>query len=246
LRFAISNLTLLVAMYVAGCDGATASESAATPPRGAPTFGTATLTGVVKFIGAAPARTIISNQPCCDGAPRELKDEAIVVNDNSTLANVLVYLEGVPPSDGSSRPATLLDQKDCRYVPHVIAVQTGQPLRIHSSDATLHNVHYNAAANPPANFAMTSAGAEQNVAFKTKEFIRVKCDVHPWMSAYIGVFEHPFFATSNDTTGQWQIEKVPAGKYTLVAWHEQLGELRQPMEIKDHQTVEMTLQYKAP
>jgi plastocyanin len=233
-------------MCLVGCDGATANESPAAVPRVAPTFGTATLKGVVKFIGTPPTPATIANVPCHEGATKQLKDESVVVNDNQTLANVLIYLEGIQASDGSNRAPALLDQKDCRYVPHVIAVQTGQALRIHSSDATLHNVHYNAAANPPANFAMTSAGAEQSVTFKRKEFIRVKCDVHPWMTAYIGVFDHPFFAASAAGTGQWQIDKVPAGKYTLVAWHEQLGELRQPVEVKDNETAGIELSYKAP
>jgi plastocyanin len=229
-----------------GCDGSNANESPAAATQGAATLGSGTIKGVVKLIGTPPTRAMIKNEPCCPGATKELKDETVVVNDNNTLANVLLYLEGVPASDGSGRAPATLDQKDCSYVPHVLAVQVGQTLRVHSDDPTLHNVHYNASANPAGNFAMTSAGAEKNVTFKKAEFIRVKCDVHPWMTAYVGVFGHPFFAASTVGAGDWKIEKVPAGKYTLVAWHEQLGEVRRPVEVKESQTIEMSVEYKAP
>jgi hypothetical protein len=107
-------------------------------------------------------------------------------------------------------------------------------------------VHYNATANPSSNFAMQTAGAERSVTFKNKEVVRVKCDVHPWMTAYIGVFDHPFFATTGKGEGSWAIEKVPVGKYTLVAWHEQFGEQRKTIEVKESETIETELSYAAP
>jgi plastocyanin len=215
-------------------------------PRSKPVFGTATVKGVVKFIGTPPPRATIANQPCHAGAAKELKDETVVVNENNTLANVLVYLEGVPASDAADAPPALLDQKDCRYVPHVVAVQTGQTLTIRSSDPTMHNVHYNATKNDSANIGMIAAGTEKNVTFRNAETIRVKCDVHPWMTSYIGVFEHPFFAATGEGEGNWKIEKIPAGKYTLVAWHEQYGEQRQNVEVQENETIEKTFEYKAP
>jgi plastocyanin len=215
-------------------------------PRPKPTFGTGMIKGVVRFVGTPPQMATIKNDPCCQGSPKELKEETVVVNENKMLANVLVWLEGVPSSDGSDRAPALLDQKDCRYVPHVVGVQTGQTLRVRSSDATIHNVHYNATENTSSNFAMQSAGAERLVTFRNKEVIRVKCDVHPWMTAYIGVFDHPFFAATCEGDGSWKIEKVPAGKYTLVAWHEQFGEQRQSVEVTENQTIETELSYKAP
>ncbi len=200
----------------------------------------------MKFTGTPPPRETIPNKPCHDGAP-ELKDETVVVNADGTLANVFVYLAGVPASDGSDRPPALLDQKNCRYEPHVIGVQVGQPLTIRTSDpGTMHNVHYVPQQNPAANFGLTVAGAEKKVTFDQAEFIRVKCDVHPWMTAYIGVFESPFFALTSEASGSWSIEKVPAGDYKLIAWHEQYGTLEQPVSVKENQAVAVTVTYKAP
>jgi plastocyanin len=209
-------------------------------------FGSGTIKGVVKFVGTPPLRRAIANQPCHDGAAKELKDETVVVNENGSLANVLVYLEGVPASDGSERAPAVLDQKDCRYVPHVVGVQVGQTLTIRSSDPTMHNVHYNASRNAPANFGMTVAGSEKPVTFNNGEFIRVKCDVHPWMTSHIGVFEHPFFSATGEGDGAFSIAKVPAGQYKLIAWHEQFGTLEQAVAVNENETIETNYEYKAP
>jgi hypothetical protein len=210
-------------------------------------FGSGTIRGTVRFIGAPPPRETIPNKPCHAGAP-ELKDETVVVNADGTLANVFVYLASAPASDGSDRPAELLDQKDCRYVPHVVGVQSGQTLRIRSSDGqgTLHNVHYAPQKNPAANFGLTAAGAEKSVKFDQAEFIRVKCDVHPWMTAYIGVFPSPFFAATSEKSGSWEIGKVPAGEYKLIAWHEQYGAIEQTVNVKENEIAEVSVTYKAP
>jgi len=201
----------------------------------------------VKFIGTPPPRESIANKPCHANAP-ELKDETVVVNADGTLANVFVYLASAPASDGSDRPAALLDQKDCRYAPHVVAVQAGQKLRIRSSDpnGTPHNVHYVPEKNPAANFGLTTAGAEKEVTFDQAEMIRVKCDVHPWMTAYIGVFDSPFFAVTSEASGSWTIDRVPAGQYKLIAWHEQYGMVEQTVSVKENEAVEVGVTYQAP
>jgi len=211
-----------------------------------PTFGTGSIRGTVKFIGTPPPRAEIPNQPCHEGAGT-LKDETVVVNSNGTLANVVLSLTGVAPSDGVDRDAALLDQVNCRYVPHVVAVQVNQKLTIRSSDPkTLHNVHYNPSNNPAGNFGMTQAGAERQVSFHNPEYFRVKCDVHPWMTGYVAVFDHPFFAVSSETDGSFEIKKIPAGHYTLTAWHEQYGKVEQPVDVTENQAIDVTLEYKAP
>ena len=199
----------------------------------------------MKFTGTPPVMGEIANQPCHEGA-KPLKEETVVVNPNGTLANVFVYLADAPASDGSSREPALLDQVDCQFVPHAVGVQVGQALRIRSSDPTLHNVHYTAQHNTPANFGLTVKGAEKSVRYVAHEFLRVKCDVHPWMTGYIGVFDSPFFAVSNTKDGSFQIPKVPAGKYKLTAWHERYGQMEQAVEVKDDQAVDVTVEYKAP
>jgi plastocyanin len=236
-----------VVLLIGGC-GRDADESPAAPPRAQPTYGNATVRGTVKFVGSAPKRAEITNKPCHDHAASPLLDETVVVNEKTgTLANVFLCLADAPPSDGSAREPAVLDQKDCRYVPHVVGVQVGQRLRVKSSDPkTLHNTHYAPQANRPGNFGLTDAGMERSVTFEKPEFIRVKCDVHPWMTAYIGVFDSPFFATSGENEGRFEIARVPAGKYKLIAWHEQLGQVEQPVEVKDGEAVDVTVTYKAP
>jgi plastocyanin len=232
-------------LLVAGCGR---EESKPTPSRAQPTYGSGTIRGTVKFVGTPPKRAEIVNKPCHDGAASPLLDETVVVNEKTgTLANVFLYLADAPLSDGSQREAAVLDQKDCRYMPHVVGVQVGQPLRVKSSDPkTLHNVHYNPSANAPGNFGLTDAGAERSVKFEKAEFIRVKCDVHPWMTAYLGVFDSPFFATSSEDAGQFEIAKVPPGRYKLIAWHEQFGQVEQSVEVKDQMPVDVTVTYKGP
>jgi hypothetical protein len=203
----------------------------------------------VKFVGTAPKRNEIANQPCHADAKSPLLDETVVVNEEAAaLANVFVYLADAPASDGTSNEPAALDQKDCRYVPHTVGVQVNQRLRIGSSDPkTLHNVHYDPSVNRPNNFGLTDAGAEKTVRFDKAEFIRVKCDVHPWMTAYVGVFDHPFFATSDERTGEFEITRVPPGTYNLAAWHEQLGPVaQQQVVVADNATVEVDVTYKAP
>jgi len=233
----------MVAAALVACDSR--EDSTAAPPRGQPVYGSGAVKGSVKFIGTPPVMADIANQPChAEAGP--LKEETVVVNENGTLANVFVYLADVPASDGSSREPALLDQIDCRYVPHAVGVQVGQTLRIRSSDPTLHNVHYTAERNTPANFGLTVKGAERSVKFDAAEFLRVKCDVHPWMTAYIGVFDSPFYAVTSDTDGGFEIPNVPAGKYRLVAWHERYGQIEQPVELKDDGVVDVTVEYKGP
>lgn len=239
----------LIAAGVVACDqqetAAGGASAAGAPARAEPVFGSGVLRGAVKFVGEAPVMAEIANEPChADAEP--LKEETVIVNPNGTLANVFVYLEGVAPSDGSARQPALLDQVNCRYTPHAVAVQVGQTLIIRSSDPTLHNVHYNAAKNPPANFGLTVKGAEKQVKFEASEFVRVKCDVHPWMTAYVGIFNSPFFAVSSDSDGGFEISGVPAGAYKLIAWHERYGTLEQPVEVKDDQVVDVTLTYSGP
>ena len=154
-------------------------------------------------------------------------------------------MKGGPRFSGASRDAALLDQKDCQYVPHVLGVQIGQPLEIRSSDPTMHNVHFVPDNNAPGNYGMTQAGDERKVTFDNADIIRFKCDVHPWMTAYVGVFDNPFFAVSaND--GSFEIAKVPAGSYKLVAWQEQLGTIERDVVLTSDQPIDVNFEFKPP
>lgn len=228
---------LILALALLGCDRQTKTESARAPlPQSVD--GSGVVHGKVLFVGTPPIRNqITANDPCCMGEPAIL-DETVVVNPNQTLRNVFVYLENAPVTEGSSRSPALIDQVRCTYTPHVVAIQVDQQLRIRSSDPTLHNVHYIPQANRARNLAMTSAGAETTVSFDYPEFIRLKCDVHPWMSAWVGVFEHSFFATTADS-GDFELKGIPDGTYTLVAWHELYGTQKQTVTVSGEQPLEI-------
>jgi plastocyanin len=180
---------------------------------------------------------------CCPGAAPAV-DESTVVNDDGSLKDVVVYVKDGPNvqqvSQGTS-PATL-DQKDCRYVPHVLALRTGQPLDVTSHDPTIHNVHVLASANESLNFAEAAVGATRQLTFAAPEFIRVKCDVHPWMNASIAVFDHPFFAVTGDD-GQFKLDRLPIGNYTLVAWHEKYGTIEKSFSVTGSTPVDVQFDY---
>lgn len=226
----------------AGCDRSSGDHSPATASPTTQLTGNGVVRGRVVFEGTPPEMRAIANQPCHDGAA-PLKEESVLVDGHGGLRNTVVYLEGGPEIGGTppSEPA-LLDQVNCRYVPHVLLVRTGRPVRIRSSDPTLHNVHYNPQKNPQANFGMTGAGQEKTVTFKYPEWIHVRCDVHPWMSAWIAVVNTPL-AVLSAADGSFAIEHIPPGQYKLVAWHERLGRQEQPVTIEDGKPMELKVVY---
>ncbi len=230
---------IVLVAIVAGCEDRRV-ESVARPQ---PAFGQGVIRGKVMFSGPAPAVRMVRNEPCCEGAPKELADESVVVNEKKELANVVIYLADIPASDGSARPAAVLDQKFCRYTPHVVAVQVGQPLRITSSDSTMHNVHFSPSINPAGNYGMTAAGSEKTVTFHDAEFVDFRCDVHPWMGARVGVIENPFFAVTK-ADGSFEIGKVPAGSYTLKAWHERFGKMERSVTVSERGADEVKFEYR--
>jgi hypothetical protein len=139
------------------------------------------------------------------------------------LANVLVFVKSGLEKKEWPMPTekALLDQKGCEYMPYVMGVRAGQTLSIKNSDPTLHNVHSTprVAANKGFNFAQPIQGMVTDRSFAAPEVaVRFKCDVHPWMFAYVGVFDHPFFAVT-DTNGNFKISGLPNGKYTIEAYH---------------------------
>jgi hypothetical protein len=138
------------------------------------------------------------------------------------MANVIVYVKsglGTWRYD-PAKDAVLLDQIGCIYTPHVLALRTNQPLRVHNSDSILHNVHFQPKFNARDNQGQTTKGSENTFTFPIPEVgINFKCDVHPWMSAYVHVFSHPFFQLTGKD-GAYTLSGLPAGEYEIHAWHE--------------------------
>jgi plastocyanin len=156
-----------------------------------------------------------------------------VVGAGGELADVVVSLKGVPSSSAdASAPPVILDQKGCLYAPTILAVQTGQKLIVKNSDPCIHNVHAAPTNNPESNQVQMPGGADLIYTFdKPEPFLKFKCEVHPWMYAWVTVFDHPYFALSG-ADGKFTIKNVPPGKYTLQAVHRKLGTQTADIEVK--------------
>jgi hypothetical protein len=144
-----------------------------------------------------------------------------VVGKNGELANVVVVLKGAPAgSKGDSAPPVVLDQKKCTYSPQILAVQTGQKILVKNSDPVMHNVRtVPMAGNKDMNNAQGPGAPDLTyVPSKPENFLKFQCDVHNWMFAWVSVFDHPYFAVT-DENGKYTIKNVPDGKYTLLAYH---------------------------
>ena len=188
---------------------------------------TGVISGTIRFAGTPPQPTVIqmAADPYCLTAHegQQVTAETLVVNDNGTLRWVFVYIKGGISVGGGQGEPVVLDQTACIYTPHVLGLQAGQVVRIRNNDPTLHNVNVQPTNNPGFNIAQPIPGMTSERSFPNPEImITVRCDVHPWMRAYIGVVGHPFFAVS-DAGGSFEIGSVPAGTYLLEAWHETLG-----------------------
>lgn len=227
----------------AGCDmkGCRSDNSSGLPASSelpATTFGDARLTGTVTFQGTPPEPRVVGESESCG----TVVGETLVVSDAGGLANVLVYLDddAIETSDGSTRSPAQLDQTGCRFVPRVQGVQVRQPFLVTNGDPMRHNVRFAPERNDRQNLIFPTGGTQETVTFQRPEdepFV-VKCDIHPWMTAYVRVFGHPFFATT-DAAGSFEIDRVPAGTYDVVAWHELLGERTARVEITGEASVDL-------
>lgn len=197
-------------------------------PAGAATASGGEVTGKVTFTGTAPANPTIdmAEEPTCkEKYGAETPRDPVIMASNGNLANVVVYLkEGAP--QGQARPAgetPTLDQEGCVYRPRVLAVMVNQPIKIKNSDAVLHNIKAVPKANRGFNISQPSQGMETERTFaRAENAIPMQCNVHGWMKANVFVFDHPYYAVTGED-GSFSIRGLPAGTYTLEAWHEKLG-----------------------
>ncbi len=207
----------------------------------------ATVTGKVLFAGTRPVMRPISMDavPACArqhaAAPRS---EEVIVNENGTLRNVFVRVKAGLPTAQWPVPSepVVLDQHTCIYKPRVIGVMTNQTIKILNSDPTNHNIHPLPKINREWNESQPPGGEPKLKTFAREEImIPVKCNVHPWMRAYIGVVSHPFFSVTG-TDGTFTIKGLPPGEYTLEAWHERYGtqELKVTVAPKETKTADFT------
>lgn len=200
------------------------------------------VTGKVTFEGTPPVPQVLrmdADPVCSSQNPNGLPSEEAVVNPNGTLKNVFVYVkQGVEGQKFEApKDAVTFDQRGCRYHPHVFGIMANQPLQIVNSDGTLHNVHALPKNSKEFNLGMPIQGMKLNQKFTAPEqMVKIKCDVHPWMSAYAGVMEHPFYAVTGED-GMFSLKDLPPGEYTIEAWHEKYGSQTAAVKVPDQTEV---------
>jgi plastocyanin len=207
------------------------------------------VSGRVSFEGAVPENppVKVSSDPACMRANANgLTFENYIVKDGG-LDNVFVYVKdglGNYYFDVPAEPVKL-DQQGCRYTPHVLGVRVGQPVEIANSDETTHNVHALPDTNGEFNFAQYIKGQKTVKTFTAPEvMVPLKCDLHGWMNAFVGVVEHPYFAVTAGG-GRFEIRNLPAGKYTIEAWHEKAGTRTQVVTVGEKESKDVTFTYGA-
>lgn len=216
--------------------------------------GASVITGKVVFKGnlAKFKRTKINTtkDPNCAKAKKTIGTEKVVINKKTepmTLRNVLVSIKdglGDRAFPTPTQPVTLT-QCGCQYKPHVLGIVEGQALKILNADNTNHNIHFLPKLNEAYNFTQPKKDVVKGreVKLEAEAPFRVKCDVHPWMGCHIGVFKHPFFGVTGKD-GTFKLLGMPAGKYTIEAWHEKFGSLTAEVEVGAGETAYLDFTYE--
>jgi hypothetical protein len=236
----VATATLVVAYLATSRETAKAAQG--------PT-GTAKVVVRVTLSGSAPAPAKIqtSADPYCAKVHQAepLLSQTVEVGADGALMDALVFVkDGVTGTYAAPQTPVTLDQRGCVYIPHVIGLIAGQPLQIINSDPTLHNIHPLPVINTGFNIGMPIQGMKQTRVFqKAEPVFHVKCDVHPWMSAYIATFAHPFFGVSN-SQGTVELNNLPAGTFQIQAWHEKYGVQTQSVSVSAGETKQVSFIYK--
>jgi len=199
--------------------------------------------GVVSFDGDAPdtGTLDLKADAWCKNHHDSPPSEGSLVVADGKVANVFVWISGGLEGFEYEAPESevILDQQGCIFGPRVVGIQLGQEVTMQNSDPVLHNVHTKPEANKTKNIAMPVKGSRRDFKFSKPEvMIPVVCDVHPWMRAFIGVVDHPFFAVT-DASGAFHFEDMPAGEFTIQFWHEKLGVQEQTIVVEKGQTLEL-------
>jgi len=220
----------------------------------------------VAIAGPKPAGGTVSGKVTYEGTPAKMKPidmskepscakmyptppmaETVVTGSGNSLENVVVYVSAGVPDDPAPSTAAVFTQKGCRYIPHVIGVQVGQPVEFTNSDPTMHNIHTTAdtPTNPEIDISQPPKGGTTQRVFAHPELmIPVRCNNHPWMNAFINVAPTPFFAVT-DAEGKFTISGLPAGDYVLTAVHEKMGEQDIHVTVKPQETAKADYSFSA-
>jgi plastocyanin len=206
-------------------------------PGSATAQGGGTIEAEVKYSGAPMVEKLKVNKDT-EKCGQEALIEKVVVGANKGLANAVVSVAGAKGAATAKKAS--IDQKGCKFVPHVVGMTPGE-LEIKNSDDILHNIHTYSTANPSINKAQPKFKKTMVEKFEKPEIIKLTCDVHSWMLGWVAVMPHPFFGVT-DANGVTKIENVPAGKHKVEVWHETLGKVEKEVEVKAGQTAKVSLE----
>ncbi len=200
-----------------------------------------TISGVVKFKGAASAPKkleITKDKEVCD---KSVKSEPSLIVSGGNLVNAVVSITDIKKGKKMEPQKATLDQNGCEYHPHVLAFVAGSSVDIVNPDGILHNVHSYSKANSPFNMAQPKFKKTINVKIDKPEVISLKCDVHGWMSGWLFVGENPYFSVT-DNNGGFKLTDVPPGTYNVEVWHETLGKISQKVTVKAKEEAKVTFE----
>jgi hypothetical protein len=258
MRKPFAMMTLAAPFVLVACGGGQSNESASTTATTLGAGGGASATaggaagegsikGKVTFAGTAPAPDKIktsADPKCAEMHKGGLERHTVEVKDGG-LGNTLVYVKNPPAGATAPTEEALLDQEGCMYKPTMLAVRTGQPIKIRNSDDTLHNIHPRPTKNAEFNIGQPRKGMETTKSFDKEEImIPVGCDVHPWMRSYIAVLSHPYFAVTKED-GSYEIKGLPAGEYEVEASHPRLKTTTAKVTVKDGDSSSLDLPFKS-
>jgi plastocyanin len=208
------------------------------------------ISGHVKLRGVPPSERVITLDTMCARLHTEpLKTRFFVVGENGGLADTFVYIKAGASGQSWSVSPGVLDQVNCEYQPYVMGVQAGREFIVRNSDSFMHNVHAvpNNSHNKERNVAQSTNGTETRFVFNAPEiFVQFKCEVHPWMFAYVGVVAHPWFAVTDKNGGFTLPPGLPAGTYTFAAVHRKAGEVTHRITIHEGENPEINFTLDVP
>jgi plastocyanin len=210
------------------------------------------ITGTVTFDGKVPPLKPLAmdaDPACAKKHSAPVPNEALALGTGNSMGNIMVWVsKGLPSGKTWPAPKTpvVIDQNGCQYKPHVMGIMVGQPYKILNSDGVLHNIHTLPKINNAFNQGMPATVKEVTTTFpKAEAMFHIKCDVHPWMSAYLGVFTHPFFSVTG-TDGKFTISGLDPGTYEITAWHERLGTQTASVTVAASGTKTQDFKFAAP
>ena len=253
--YCIALFTAICILSV-GCDSKSSAPGSPSPPENTVSlpnasrnrFGSCGVSGKI-VLGEAPRQSsgyLMSGDVYCArvGEGKKIIPDGRRIGANGGLPFVFIHVtSGLSGAYDAPPEAVVLDQKGCHYEPHVFGLMINQPLEIRNSDPTAHNVHAQALRNDSFNIAQAQQNTTAIKRFERREvMIKIKCDVHSWMEAYAGVLPHPFYSVS-DEGGHYSISRLPAGEYTLEAWHELYGRRELKVTLKEDQQIKVDFSF---